>query len=71
MGLTVNDGVPFKCPSKHAGMHNTWTLELTHVNVFQPLLMLLITPVLLLLPHVKISAVKKDYCTAQLHQVPH
>lgn len=54
----------YLCPMKTyywALIHNSRRLKLAKLNRLQPLLMLLITPVLLLLWHVKMSLMKKVY----------
>ncbi len=64
-GVTNNSNdsfILFECPSKswqRASEHNARTLTLKQLNGIQPSFVLLFTPVLLLLWHVKISSVKK------------
>lgn len=55
----IDDSVNPSKPGQCANTNNTWTLELTHRTGMRPSSMSLITPLLFLLWHAKISAVKK------------
>ncbi len=57
----INFGKP-TVSQQWASMHNTEDLELVNLNEMQPLLILLITPVLFLIWHFKMSAMKKAHC---------